>query len=219
MENHQEYFHQSSLLYQIETGLLLDKNPDCKIKIKIMKIIEKNEFTLIMSDEPFVKTSFIQKIIDFSNESIIYLDFDLLYSGFITAKILSLNENVHLYRLTHDNLQTTLKSFLTKISNKKCIVIIDSLNGFFNLLDKKDVGRLINSYIMLFAYVARSTHSQILVTGMTRLKDKDGWVLSPSGRHVLESDPMTKIHLRQTESGILTNILNEKNSSIESIRI
>ena len=197
----------------------MDKNPDSEIKTKIKKIIEKNEFVSIMCNEPFAKTSFIQKIIGFTNEPVIYLDFDLLYSGFITARILPLNENVHLYRLTHDNLQSTLKSFLVKISNEKCMVVIDSLNGFLNLFDEKYVGRLVNAYIMLFAYIARDTRSHILVTSMTRLKDEGEWVLSPSGRHVLESEPMTKIHLKQTEQGILVNVLNEKNSLIKSIKI
>ena len=194
---------------------MLDKNPDSEIK----KIIEKNEFISVMCNEPLVKTSFIQKVIDFANEPVIYLDFDLLYSGFIGVKILPLNENVRLYRLTQNNLQDTLKLFLTKVSNEKCIVVIDSLNGFFNLFDEKYVGRLVNAYIMLFACIARHTRSHIIVTSMTRLKDGVEWVLSPSGRHVLESNPMTKIYLKQKELGIFVNVLNEKNDPIESIKI
>lgn len=184
-----------------------------------MKIIQEHEFSSIVYDEPFAKASFIEKIIHHTNESIIYLDFDLLYSGFVTAKILPKRENVCVYRLTRDNLLSTLKSIQSKISSKKCLVIIDSLNGFFNLFDQKDVGRLINAYIMLLGCVARTTNSRILFVSMARLKDESGWVLTPSGRHVLDSESMTRIHLKQTESGVFANVLDKKNSSVESIKI
>jgi len=198
---------------------LLDKNPDLDSNNMIMKIIEENEFSSIMHDEPFTKALFFEKIIHYTIEPIIYLDFDLLYSGFITAKILPERENVCVYRLTYDNLLESLVSIQSKISSKKCLVIIDSLNGFFNLFDEKDIGRLINAYIMLLGCVARTTKSRILFASMARLKDGQDWVLTPSGRHVLDSESIVKIHLKKNGVGVFAKILDKKNSAIESIEI
>jgi len=45
----------------------------------------------------------------------------------------------------------------------KSVVVIDSLNGFFNILKDDDAGMLINSFIMMLASSAKNTKSIILV--------------------------------------------------------
>ena len=198
---------------------MLDKNPEQDFELKIKPILEKNNLNSVLCDEPFLKASFLEKIIEKSDVPIHYLDFDLLYSGFISGEILSKKENLHLYRPISNEFQNTLKIVLEKISKEKSIVIIDSLNGLNNLFDEKDAGRLINSYIMLLAFVAHNTNSQIILASIARMKEKEFWVLTPTGRQIITSDFLTSIQLKRNESGMLINLLDRKNSVIDSIEI
>ena len=199
--------------------MLLDKNPEQDFVMKIKPILEKNNLNSILCNEPFLKASFLEKIVENSDVPIHYLDFDLLYSGFISGEFISKKENLQLYNPTTDELQNTLQNVLENISKEKSIVIIDSLNGLNNLFEEKDAGRLINSYIMLLAFVAQNTNSQIILASMARMKDKEFWVLSPTGRQIIISEFLTSIQLKQNNSGMLLNLLDKENSTIDSIKI
>ena len=66
------------------TRLVLNKNPEqnsAEITFDIRKMIEQNTINFIMCSDPFLKTLFYTKIISLINTPIIYLDFDLLFSG------------------------------------------------------------------------------------------------------------------------------------------
>ncbi len=199
--------------------MLLDKNPEQDFKSRVIPIIGQNRLNSILCSEPFLKASFLEKIIQTSQLPILYLDFDLLYSGFISAEFVSRKEDLELYRPTSDQLEKILKNCLEKISKQQSILVIDSLNGFYNIFDEKDAGRLINSFIMLLSFVAKTTNSQIFLVSMARINDKDSWVLTPSGRQIITTDSMTKILLKQNDSGIIVNLLDEKNKTKESIKI
>ena len=197
----------------------MDKNPEQDFEMKIKPILEKNNLSSVLCNEALLKASFLEKIVQNSNVPIHYLDFDLLYSGFISGGILSKKDNLKLYNPTSDELQNTLQSILENVSKEKSIVIIDSLNGLNNLFEEKDAGRLINSYIMLLAFVAQNTNSQIILASMARMKDKEFWVLSPTGRQIITSEFLTSIQLKQNDSAMILNLLDDKNSTVGSIEI
>ena len=112
------------------------------------------------------------------------------------------------------SLREDLKSVIEKISKARSLVIIDSLNGFFNLLEgKKDIGLLINSFLMLLVSSAKHTKSTIIVGALSKLNDKNKWTLCNTGRRVIENDHFTKIHLTRSENNILTKTLNSDNTS------
>src|SRR3970282_480896 len=151
--------------------LAVDKNPDQysdENLSNIMKIIELNTLNSIMFSDPFLKTIFLNKLILKTNTPILYLDFDLLYSGYVTSNIISLRDGVTLYRPTKDDWIKTLKTILLKLSENKSMLIIDSLNGLFNIHnEKKDAGHCINSYIMLLSCVAKMSNSCIVLPSIT----------------------------------------------------
>lgn len=168
------------------TRLALDKNPkqySDEDLSSIMKIFELNTLNSIMFSDPFLKTIFLNKLILKTNTPIFYLDFDLLYSGYVTSNIISLRNGVTLYRPTKDDWIKTLKTILLKLSENKSMLIMDSLNGLFNLHnEKKDAGRLINSYIMFLSCVAKMSNSCIVLPSIIRKKNDEGWALSITGR-------------------------------------
>jgi hypothetical protein len=202
---------------------VLDKNPQQEYDenlSELMKITELAPLNSILYSDPFLKTYFLNKLILKTNTPIIYLDFDLLYSGYVVSNIISLPPGLTLYRPTKNEWIQTIKTILLHISEQKSILIIDSLNGFFNLnREKKDAGRLINSFIMLLLCVGNMSKSNILLCSMSRKRMDEGWVLSITGRHVLDTNHMTKIHLDYLDSKIIANILNEKDNPKKSFKI
>ena len=205
------------------TRFVLDKNPELNSDENltgIMKIMELNTLNSIMFSDPFLKTNFFNKLISTTSIPVYYLDFDLLYSGYIASNIIFLRPEITIYQPTKDDWIETLKTVLLKLSEEKSMLIIDSLNGFFNLCnEKKDAGRLVNSYIMLLSSVAKMSSSYLLLASNTRKRNNEGWVLSITGRHVIESKHMTKIYLNQLNSDIIANLIGETNSTLRSIKI
>ncbi len=198
---------------------MLDKNPEQNLT-DFKELLELNTLNLIMHSDPFLKTSFLSKIISKTNNPVIFLDFDLLFSGYICSNIISQSQALTLYQPTRKNLLETIKTILLNLSERKSILVIDSLNGLFNMYsDKKNAGRLINSLIVLFCSIAKMADSHVLISGMTRKKNGDDWVLSIIGRHVFRIKQMNTIHLEKQNSSFIANILDEKNHTTKSFKI
>ena len=185
----------------------------------VNELLEKNNLSSILCLQPFIKTKFLAKLIDSSKSPTIYIDFDLMFSGYVDGGLLSIRKNVSIIRPTKKNWKKTLQMILLKISEGKFSIIIDSLNGFYTMFNEKDAGRLINAYIMLLAYVAKQTQSSIMFVSIAQKKDPDGWVLNPIGRHIINSKKMTKFFLKQNGSFLTLNVLNEDDSTKNSIQI
>ena len=103
---------------------------------------------------------------------------------------------------------------MEKISKTRSLVIIDSLNGFFNLLEgKTDIGRLINSFLMLLVSTAKHTKSVVVVGILSKVNGENKWVLYNTGRHVIDNENFTKIQLVRSENNTLVKTLNSDNST------
>jgi len=183
-------------------------------KTATQNILEQNTTNMVFYEDSFTKTSFFTNEIPNWKIPIFYFDFDLQYTGFVRAEIAPLLKNLTLLSPDNDSLREDLKSVIEKISKKRSLVIIDSLNGFFNLLEgKKDLGRLINSFLMLLVSSGKHTKSTVIVGILSKLNDENKWILYNTGRHVLDSEHFTKIQLIRSENSILTKVLNTDNSN------
>ena len=205
------------------TRFVLDKNPEIYLDdsvLELIKIFELNPLNSLMFSNSFLKTAFLNKIIQVSNYKIYYLDFDLLYSGYITSNIISKNKRVILYQPTKNDLLEIFKKILDIVSKEKSIIILDSLNGFFNLINEnKDAGRMVNSYIMLLSYISKMSCSFVLFASLVREKDVEEYVLSITGRHVIDSKNITKILTEKMNSNILVKVIGKKNIPNKLIKI
>ena len=159
--------------------------------------LKQNTTNMILYEDSFVKTAFFTKEISNWETPVFYFDFDLQYTGFVRAGKTPTPKNLTLfYCQENDSLRKDLKSVIEKISSTKSLVIIDSLNGFFNLLEgKKDIGRLINSFLMLLVSSAKHTKSTVIVGALSKLNDENKFILYNTGRHVIENKHFTKIQL------------------------
>ena len=194
---------------------LLSKNPE-PINSKIENILEQNLLNIIYYENSFAKTKFLIKTIEKWDIPIFYLDFDLLYSGYVKANMVPTPKNVTLLWPNGENFRENLESIIKKISMTRSIVVIDSLNGFFNVLNDDDAGMLINSFIMMLASSAKNTKSIILVGSLSKLNEENEFVLHSSGRHVIDNKHMEKIQLVESEDLLKINILNFDNSTKSS---
>tara|TARA_Y100000310_G_scaffold69599_1_gene65131 strand:+ start:16 stop:597 length:582 start_codon:yes stop_codon:yes gene_type:complete len=181
--------------------------------LQIKDVLEQNILNVIFYENSFTKTAFFVKILSKWNIPIFYLDFDLLYSGFVKSGQTSLSKNTTLLCPNADSLHENLRSIIDKISKIKSLVIIDSLNGFFNLLeDKKDTGKIINSFIMLLVSSAKNANSVVVIGSLSKLINENEWVLYNTGRHVIENKYMTKIQLTESDGNIVVKSLERDKS-------
>ena len=197
---------------------LLSKNPE-QVNSKIENIFEQNLLNIIYYENSFAKAKFLTKTIEKWDIPTFYLDFDLLYSGYVKANVVSTLKNVTLLWPNSENLRENLESIIEKISMTKSVVVIDSLNGFFNILKDDDAGMLINSFIMMLASSAKNTKSIILVGSLSKLNEENEFVLYSSGRHVMDNKHMKKIQLVESNGLLKINILNFDNSTKSSFSV
>ncbi|MDP7284802.1 MAG: hypothetical protein QF488_01410 [Candidatus Nitrosopelagicus sp.] len=193
----------------------MSKNPE-QVNSKIESILEQNLINIIYYENSFAKAKFLTKTIEKWDIPTFYLDFDLLYSGYVKANMIPTLKNVTLLWPNSENLRDNLESVIEKISMTKSVVVIDSLNGFFNTLEDDDAGMLINSFIMMLASSAKNTKSIILVGSLSKLNDENEFVLYSSGRHVIDNKHMKKIQLVESNGLLKINILDFDNSTKSS---
>jgi len=183
-------------------------------KTAVQNILELNTTNMIFYEDSFTKTAFFTKEIPNWEIPIFYFDFDLQYTGFVRAGVTPPLKNLTFLYPENGSLREDLKFVIEKISKKRSLIIIDSFNGFFNILEgEKDIGRLINSFLMLLASSGNHTKSTVLVGILSKLNDENKWVLYNTGRRVIDSEHFTKIQLIKSKNSIVTKVLNPDNSS------
>lgn len=185
--------------------MVLDKNPKQILDIDLAQM--KNKFSdkspnIILCPNPFLKTEFLNKLIDSDTFPVIFLDFDLLYSGYVSSGMIKKNENVKIIRSSRINWENDLKEVIKKISEEKVLVILDSLNGVYNMFDEIESTRFINAIIMLLSSVARYTKSIVVATAMAIKNDDGEWILSPGGRHLMDSKKLGMYYLGMSETSL-----------------
>ena len=182
-------------------------------KTTIRNVLEQNTANMIFYEDSFAKTSFFTNEISNWEIPIFYLDFDLQYTGFIKSGITKEMKNLTLFCPENDSLREGLKSIIANITNERSLIIIDSLNGLFNVFEgQNDIGRLVNSFLMLLVSAANHTKSTIMVGILSKLNE-DRWVLYNTGRAVIDNKHFTKIQLTKKENNTLATLLNSDNSS------
>ena len=182
-------------------------------KTTVRNALEQNTTNMIFYDDSFTKTSFFTEEVSNWKAPIFYIDFDLQYTGFVKSGITQEMENLSLLHPENGSLREDLKSIIAKISREKSLIVIDSLNGFFNILEgDKDLGRLINSFLMLLVSTANHTKSTIIVGALSKLNEEGKWVLYNTGRSVIDNEHFTKIQLTRKENNVFAMLLNSDNS-------
>ena len=191
----------------------MDKNPEIISDDNLEYIqneFKKNIPNLILCSNSFHKIEFLNKIISSTKNPIIFVDMDLLYSGYIESKMIQEKENLMIFQPSNLNWKEKLSEIITKISKKEFLIIIDSFNGIYNLFDDLESARFVNSCIMLLSSLGKQTNSTIVITAMARKKENSEWILSPGGKHIMKSTKMEIYFLRKIHNDLLIRSIDQK---------
>ncbi|MGI0093620.1 MAG: hypothetical protein ACREA8_05910 [Nitrosotalea sp.] len=199
----------NSLLYYNLLVFVLFKNPsdDSQSKLNLQTVLGQDLINSVFYSDPFLKAGFISKLVQDTELQVLYLDLDLLYSGYIVSGTISIENNVTIFQPTSETLYDMIKEILVKASLSQTIIVVDSLNGLFNILNrKKNVGKIVMSILMLLASIAKMTKSYLVVASMVRYKKEEGWIMSPTGKRLVETKNSKKILLEHGKEGIVLSM-------------
>lgn len=171
--------------------MVLDKSSELILDNSFEHI--KNEFesnipSLVLCSEPFHKAEFLYRLMNSIEISTIYVDLDLLYTGYVESGMIKKKNNVIIFHPEKENWEKKLVEIISKVSKEKFLVVIDSFNGVYNMFDDLESARFVNSCIMLLSSLANQTNSSVIVTGMARRKENLGWIISPGGKQIIKSE-------------------------------
>ncbi len=191
---------------------MLDKSPDQILDSKLVHI--QNEFkekipNIILCSEPFHKAEFLNKLINSVENPIIFVDLDLLYTGYVESGMIQKKSNLTIFHPSKENWKEKFTEIITKVSQEKFLVIIDSFNGVYNMFEDLESAIFINSCIMLLASLGKDTDSSIIITAMARKKENEGWILTPGGKQIIKSTKTGVYHLKKSENHMIIRPISE----------
>ncbi|MEK0330399.1 MAG: hypothetical protein QQN49_04055 [Nitrosopumilus sp.] len=199
---------------------MLDKNPESILDNNLTYI--QNEFrqklpSIVLCSETFHKAEFLNRLINSVENPIIFVDMDLLYTGYVESGMIQKKNNVTIFHPDKESWKKELLEIITKVSKKKFLVIIDSFNGVYNMFDDLESARFINSCIMLLSSVGKQTSSSIVIVAMARKKENNEWILLPGGKQIIKSEKTGVFLLKKIENDLVISTFDESNPKIFKI--
>ena len=192
---------------------MLDKSPEIILDDNLEYIqseFKKNIPNLILSSNSFHKIEFLNRIISSTKNPIIFVDMDLLYSGYIESKIIQHKENLTIFQPSNQNWKEKLAEISNKISKEEFLIIIDSFNGIYNIFDDLESARFVNSCIMLLSSLGKQSNSTIIITAMARKKENSEWILSPGGKKIMKLVKMGIFFIKKKQNDLIINSINQE---------
>ncbi|NND85897.1 MAG: hypothetical protein HKM23_00920 [Nitrosopumilus sp.] len=201
---------------------MLDKSPEQILDNNLVHL--KNEFqshipSIVMCSEPFHKTEFLSRLINSVTIPIIFVDMDLLYTGYVESQMIPKKENVIFFHPDKTNWKEKLSDIISTISEENYLVIIDSFNGVYNMFDDLESARFINSCIMLLSSISRQVNSTVVVAALARKKESGEWVVSPGGKHIIKSGKTGVYFLKKSKDDLRISILEKNDMFSKSFKI
>ena len=202
--------------------MVLDKSPEQILDndlIHIQNEFEKNIPSIVLCSEPFHKTEFLNRLINSVKSTIIFVDIDLLYTGYVESGMIPKKDNVIIFHPNKASWKEKLSEIINKVSKEKFLVVIDSFNGVYSIFDDIDSARFINSCIMLLSSIGRQTSSSVVITTMARKKENDKWILLPGGKQIIKSGKTGIYFLKKIENSLIISTLEDRDTNSKIFKI
>jgi len=191
---------------------ILDNNLTC-----IQNEFRQNLPSIVLCSEPFHKAEFLNRLINSVENPIIFIDVDLLYTGYVESGMIQKKNNVTIFHPDKESWKKELLEIITKVSKKRFLVVIDSFNGVYNMFDDLESARFINACIMLLSSVGKQTSSSVVIVAMARKKENNEWILLPGGKHIIKSEKTGVFFLKKIENDLVISSFEDTNSKIFKI--
>ena len=163
----------------------------------ISSIINVNGLNTLLFYNPYAKLCFTSTITSYFKKTT-YLDFDTTYTAYVRSNLIknyTLN-NISLFTPSEGELELLINKILYSISNSS-LLIIDSLNSFYNLYYKKidieslkgisNIQHTLSNFVMILSKLCQSLSIPILVTTMIRYRKKKEWIKTFTNRRLLQN--------------------------------
>ena len=202
--------------------MVLDKSHEQILDNNLTHIqneFEENSPSIVLCSEPFHKVEFLNRLINSVENTIIFVDIDLLYTGYVESGMIQKKDNVIIFHPNKTSWKEKFSEIISKVSKKKFLVVIDSFNGVYNMFDDLESARFINSCIMLLSSTGRQTSSSVVITAMARKKENTGWILSPGGKQIIKSGKTGVYFLKKTENNLVISNLEDVDANSKIFRI
>jgi len=202
--------------------VVLDKSPEQILDNDLTHI--QNEFgknmpSIVLCSEPFHKAEFLNRLINSIKSPIIFVDMDLLYTGYVESGMIQKKDNVIIFHPNKASWREKLSEIISKVSKEKFLVVIDSFNGVYSIFDDLESARFINSCIMLLSSVGRQTSSSVVITTMARKKENNEWVLLPGGKQIIKSEKTGIYFLKKIENSLVISTLEDRDTNSKTFKI
>ncbi len=165
---------------------------------------EAPPLSVILCTGAAAKTRFLCTAADAAAGSVLYMDTDLLYAGCTRAGLGRIRDCTTLVCPDRDTWHRDLASAISASSAGRMTVIIDSLNGIYEMYGGADSAMTANTHIMALASLAGQAGSAVIVGARVRRRvdmrakgfggsggsgsgeaaTAGEWVLHPGGRQV-----------------------------------
>jgi len=201
---------------------VLDKSPEWVLDNDLSLV--QNEFgknipSIVLCSEPFYKAEFLNILINSVKIPVIFVDMDLLYTGYIESGLIQKNDNVTIFHPEKSDWKDKLSKIISNASKQKVLVVIDSFNGVYNMFDDLESARFINSCIMLLSSLGRETSSSVVISAMARKKDNNEWVISPGGKQIIKSEKTGVYFLKKFQGNLMISTLGNSDSKKFKIQV
>jgi len=201
---------------------VLDKSPEQILDNNLTYIqneFEQNNPNIVLCSEPFHKAEFLNRLINTVEDPIIFVDLDLLYSGYVESGMIQKKENVMIFCPDKTNWKEKLSEIISKVSRERFFVVIDSFNGVYNMFDDLESAIFVNSCIMLLSSIGKQAGTSVVVTAMARKKENDGWILLPGGKQNIRSGKTGVYLLKKIKNTIIISNIEKANSNLKIFKI
>ncbi len=201
---------------------MLDKSPEQILDnnlIHIQNEFEENVPSIVLCSEPFHKAEFLNRLLNSVKSPIIFVDMDLLYTGYIESGMIQKKDNVIIVHPNKASWIDKLSEIIIKVSKEKFLVVIDSFNGVYSIFNDLESARFINSCIMLLSYVGRQTNSSVVITTMARKKENNEWVLLPGGKQIMKSGKTGIYFLKKIGNSLVISTLKDRDTNSKIFKI
>ena len=171
--------------------MLLDKSSEQDSSSDVSDLTTEfftKKSNLVLCKEAFDKAKFLNFLFRNTNDQIILLDTDLLMTGYFQSGMIPKMDNLVIFTPDKDTWKIHLTEIIAKFSDKRCLIVIDSLNGAYSLFEGLESIRFVDSCIMLLLSLIKKTNSLVLTTVSARKNKEKSWILSPGGKEIVNSD-------------------------------
>ena len=179
----------------------------------VAELLGSGRYNIIHTQNPFLKQIFLEEAIK-TEMPVIYLDFDLLYSGYVGMGVVRPQPNATCLRVYPESLLAILARTAAVISENQCMVVLDSLNGFDSMLGS---GRMLISYLMILHTMAVQSRSLLVCPYTAGIAGRQ--ILYPSGTIPQRMGRASMINLRETEGGVVAELLGDGLSAKASVAL